>query len=68
MTSQNHERWEQCPMGPHTIQYGAATVVGFSIGRSRQRAWVFPGGYYTTSKARAESVAAKIDRLMRRKT
>lgn len=50
-------------MEPHTINHGAATVPGRRA--SGQKAWALPGGRYTTSRARAESVAARIDTLMR---
>jgi len=48
---------------PHTIIYGAATVLG--IRENGQKAWALPGGRYTTSRQRAESVAARMDTLMR---
>ena len=64
MGTQNHERCERAPMEPHTIHYGVATVVG--VTRHKEKRWIIPGGYYTTSKRRAESVAALMDALMRR--
>jgi len=50
-------------MEPHTINYGAATVPG--IRASGNKAWALPGERYTHSRARAETVAAKMDEIMR---
>jgi len=50
-------------MEPHTINYGAATVPGIRV--SGNKAWALPGGRYTTSRQRAESVAARMDTMMR---